>query len=208
MQENGYKVQGIGDTEWLKIESITTEVKDQGETADGMSVVEMQLKNSVIAPFLSESRSETEKLILDTLSFYQDSNNITPDCSQFNFIYTCSPHVPFLFDENGENVAAVNYNNWEDPKYYVGQYRFVMNQITKITETIIENDPNSVIVLQSDHGPRHSEGLTLEEKTNILNCVYYMGENISQIEGMSSVNTLRFILNRLLECKLEEVPVR
>lgn len=207
LQENGYELRGIGDTDWLNIESLTTDMKEQGETADGMSVVEMQLQNSVIAPFLSASHSEMETLILDTLGFYQNPDNIEPNRSQFNFMYVCSPHVPFLFDENGESVAAVNYNNWEDSKYYVGQYRFVMDQIVKITETIIENDPNSVIILQSDHGPRHSEGLTIEDKTSVLNCVYYMGEDISQIEGKSSVNTLRLILNRLLGCDLEEVSV-
>lgn len=207
LRERGYTLRGIGDTQWMYIDSLTTEIKDAGETADGVGVVEMQLRNSVIAPFLSDSRRETAKLVLDTLDYYQNPDNITPNRSQFNFLYVCSPHVPFLFDEEGNDVAAANYNNWDDPKFYLGQYRFIMDQIVEITETIIEQDPQSVIIVQSDHGPRHSAGLTFEDKTSVLNCVYYMGEDISQIEGKSAVNTLRIVLNRLLGCDFEEVPV-
>ena len=206
LQENGYELRGIGDTNWLNVESITTVTKEQGETADGEGIVEMILRNTFVAPFLTISLSEMEKLILDTIGFFQNPENITPESSQFNFVYVCSPHVPFLFDENGNSVAAANYSNWEDPKYYIGQYRFVMDQIVKVTDTIIEKDPNSVIVLQSDHGPRHTAGLTFEQKTSVLNCVYYMGEDISQIEGKSSINTWRLVLNRLLDCDLKEVP--
>lgn len=207
LREHGYSLNGIGDTEWLKIDSITTSEKKRGETADGMSVVEMQLLNSAIAPFISSSRRELASEILNTIRYYQNPDNISPNSAQFNFVYVCSPHVPFLFDEYGRNVAAINYNNWEDSRFYVGQYRFIMDQIVVITDTIIENDPDSVIILQSDHGPRHSAGLTFEQKTNVLNCVYFMGEDMSEIEGKSSVNTLRLVLNRLMECDFEEVPV-
>lgn len=207
LQEHGYSLRGIGDTDWLRIKSLTTDKNKAGETADGIGVVEMQLQNSVAAPFLSDSRLETAQLVLDTVHYYQDPDNITPNSSQFNFLYACSPHIPFLFDENGNDVAATNYSNWDDPQYYLGQYRFIMDQIVKMVETIVENDPDSVIILQSDHGPRHTEGLTIQDKTSVLNCVYYKGEDISEIEGKSSVNTLRIVLNRLLGCDFEEVPV-
>ena len=208
LHTHNYVMRGIGDTAWLRIESITTDKQVKGETADGTGIVEMQLQNSVIAPFLVSSYTEQAELVLNTLGFFKQADNIDPNSSQFNFTYVSSPHVPFLFDENGKNVSALNYNNWDDPRYYVGQYRFVMNQIIDIVDVIIANDPMSVIILQSDHGPRSSEGLTFEDKTSILNCVYFMGEDISEIEGKSSVNTLRIVLNRLLGCQLEEVPIK
>lgn len=207
LKDHNYTMRGIGDTEWLRIESITTNKSVKGETADGIGIVELQLKNSVIAPFISTSHTEHANLVLDTLAYYKQEENITPNSGQFNFLYVASPHVPFLFDEKGNEVSAVNYNNWDDPTYYVGQYQFIMNQIDEITDVIINNDPQSIIILQSDHGPRGSIGLTFEDKTSVLNCVYYMGEDVSEIEGMSSVNTLRFVLNRLLNCQLNEVPV-
>ena len=73
-------------------------------------------------------------------------------------------------------------------------------------DAIIENDPEAVIILQSDHGARYpfhcemirEEKRNIEEKymENILNCVYWGAEVEAQdIEGLSGVNTLRLVLN-------------
>jgi len=208
LQQHGYAIRGIGDTSWLQVDSLTMDTASGGgETADGRGVSYMLLENTVIAPFLDVGYTENAKLVLDALNYFKNPENINENSSQFNLTYVCSPHTPFLFDENGDDVSAINYSNWDDPKYYLGQYRFIMDQIVEIVETIIQEDPDSVIILQSDHGPRHTPGLTYEHKTSVLNSVYFRGEKIIEIEGKSGVNTLRMILDRLLNTDLGEVLV-
>ena len=77
---------------------------------------------------------------------------------------------------------------------------------------IIENDPNAVVLLMSDHGAR---GIGLDGKPlfiwssmiNSLNAVYYQGRHLD-IEGLSNVNTIRTILNELfhMDYQMVEIP--
>ena len=75
-------------------------------------------------------------------------------------------------------------------------------------DNILEHDPSAVIILQSDHGARlgyhlidlYGDDYDPETETihqqNILNCVYLGGEALD-ISGLSGINTLRTVLNRL-----------
>ena len=120
----------------------------------------------------------------------------------------CTPHQPFLFDRNGGAVNPANYDNWEDEKYYLDQYIFVMDQMVQTVENIIENDPESIIIVQSDHGPRFNNEMPEEDKIAILNTVYFKGEEIPEIVGKSGVNTLRMVVNRQFGYHLEDLEVK
>mgnify|MGYP003301611647 CR=1 FL=1 len=209
LRENNYQIKGVGDTMWLGgIESVTQSGgAGGGQTVEGITVSEMILQNSVIAPFMVQDGTAAAKVILDSYAYLQDSNNIEPNTATFTLCYLCTPHQPFLFDENGDSVSASNYNNWDDPKYYLGQYIFAMKNLTQMVECILEKDSDSIIVVQSDHGPRFKDGMTFEERTNVLNAVYYRNEDMSQIDGKSSVNTFRLIFSKLFDVDLKEVPV-
>ena len=80
-------------------------------------------------------------------------------------------------------------------------------------QTIVDNDPNSIIILQSDHGARGGaqEGFRIiipyEVKTNPLNALYVGKESSLTIEGLSSVNTLRTVLNYLWNESYEMLPL-
>ena len=71
-----------------------------------------------------------------------------------------------------------------------------------ITSTIIRNDPNSIIILMSDHGIRyHGEAnqkqtfyITDKDSCRVMNAVYFKGQKLD-IEGLSGINTLRYILS-------------
>jgi len=85
-----------------------------------------------------------------------------------------------------------------------------------VTE-IIKNDPNSIIILQSDHGYRYPDFLknlynidiydmSVESPymRNILNAVYYQGQFID-IDNYSGINTVRTVLNKLLNTDFEMI---
>jgi len=103
----------------------------------------------------------------------------------------------------------------KEKKYYLGQYIFATEKMREIAELLVENDPNSIIIIQSDHGARASsdpdlflEIFPLEDVSNIFNAVYYKGEKLD-IEGLSGVNTLRLVLNKAFTERFDmlEVPV-
>jgi len=85
----------------------------------------------------------------------------------------------------------------------------------ELATEIIKNDPNSIIILQSDHGYRYPDflknlyGIDIYDMDveslymrNILNAVYYQGQNID-IDNYSGINTLRTVLNKLLNANFE-----
>lgn len=83
---------------------------------------------------------------------------------------------------------------------------------------IQKNDPDSFIILMSDHGARYphwqvdhygAKAYDASVETlymqNILNCVYYKGEKLD-IEGMTSINTWRTVLNTYFGTDYEMLP--
>ena len=80
----------------------------------------------------------------------------------------------------------------------------------QMLDNILEHDADAVILLQSDHGARgHGAAeFTWENMTSPLNAVYYQGDTQLDIEGLSTLNTLRYVLNRLIATDFEmlELP--
>ena len=206
--ENGYEIRGIGGTEWLGIQSINQTAGTTGKTIEGKQISDLIMQNTVLAPLLQFDGTAAAKVIIETFEYLQDEDNIEADSSQFNVIYLCTPHQPFLFDKDGGAVSAANYANWNDERYYLEQYIFVMNQMLKSVSNIVENDPNAIIVVQSDHGPRFNDEMPFEDKINILNAVYFRGEEIPEIVGKSGVNTLRTLCNKLFGYEFEDLEVK
>lgn len=57
----------------------------------------------------------------------------------------------FIFDENG-NLYKVKLDDPNDVNLYLPQHKYTVKQMLAQVDTIIENDPEAVIILQSDHG--------------------------------------------------------
>ena len=132
------------------------------------------------------------------------------DDATFTFCYIQAPHYPFVFDENGKTINDDSKAyEWTDKNLYLNQLKYVNNQLEEALDNIIENDPGAVIVVQSDHGARYpmfkmskykkgdyNAEFETEKMQNPLNCVYMGGKQL-EIEGLSSINTWRKILNNL-----------
>jgi hypothetical protein len=116
---------------------------------------------------------------------------------KFLFFHLLCPHEPFVFDENGDPVAYENMHNWVDYKYYIGQLKFISDNINKLSEVILATDPNAIVIIQSDHGAR---GFNFRDP-HCLNILYLQGKK-ADIEGLSPINTLRLALNYAFDIKL------
>jgi len=138
------------------------------------------------------------------------------DGPTFTVSYVQSPHWPFLFDENGEFIYGGS--EFLDHSIYLGQLTYVNKVLTASIENILQQDPDSIIVLQADHGPRYPGQIKIYHNgpdydpyvetpymQNALNCVYYRGQSLP-IEGQTGINTWRLLLNETYGLELEMIP--
>lgn len=214
MQEHGYDVQIIEGGNFLCDDSpASSGASSSATTAAGEDLAYLIYHKTAIYPFYLLNIAPNFTQVKRTVE-YLSSDKIFQEQSTFTIGYVCCPHPPFCIDENGRSVSFSGYNNWEDNRYYLGQFKYVTKQIIIILENILRNDPDSIVILQSDHGARASsseqfmEKFPLDVMNNPLNAVYYQGESIDEIRGLSSVNTMRVILSRLWNemYELVEVP--
>lgn len=208
LKAQGYSIKGVGDTNWLNLESINNSKRNEGESIEGYDFKQLVVNKSFLAPFLRYTGTTAAKLILNSFDYMQNKDNIIPNNSEMTLLYLCTPHQPFLFDADGKSVSPQNYDNWENDQYYLGQYKFVSKQIQNIIENLLVNDPNCIILVSSDHGPRFKNEIPFEDKIRVLNAVYYKGEEIPEIQGQSIVNTLRIIMNKMFNMDMPLVEVR
>jgi hypothetical protein len=57
----------------------------------------------------------------------------------------------FIWDENG-NFYKERLDDPNDVRLYLPQHKYAVKQMMAQVDTLIENDPNAVIVIQADHG--------------------------------------------------------
>lgn len=156
-------------------------------------------------------------LALNSAFEYCATSSKLQDSNLFTLGYFQSPHAPYIVDAEGKETNSFDMNNIKNSKFYLGQLKYINSKIINLVDSIIDEDPNSVIIIQSDHGFRRPVllqdmyGVKMEDPeleynymSSTLNCVYYKGEKLD-IEGMSGVNTLRTVLNQLFEMNLQMI---
>lgn len=130
--------------------------------------------------------------------------------------YVQCPHYPFVFDKNGSPVDGGQ--NIQDQHYYLDQLQYLNSVLETSISGILAHDPDSLIVLQSDHGTRYPGQMLLfygepdydplletPYMQNSLNCVYYGGRPLS-IEGETGINTWRILLNEIYGTDFSMLP--
>jgi len=119
---------------------------------------------------------------------------------KFVYAHFMCPHEVFVFGPNGEGIAPVNWSNYKDKQFYLGQYIFISAEIEKMVDGILKNSANEpIIVIQSDHGlrPVH-QGIDIggDEWRKILNAYYLPGDGKELLyDSISPVNSFRVIFN-------------
>lgn len=205
----GYDVVGVGSSIFVGVPSVTESDYIGASTMGGDSLGKVILSNTVFNVFLDSSNNGLINNVNNAIGYFNEKN-LTENNRNNVFVmsYICSPHVPFLFDENG-NTPPHSLYEWSD-KLYLGQYIYITGMMEQIIGSILKYDEDSVIILQSDHAARFGEDIDKNitaDKMKPVNAVYYRGEDINEIKGQSGVNTIRLVLNRLFDMELETLPV-
>ena len=214
LKEYGYDIQTIETGDFLSDNSIgASSQKNQAGTVNGETLAYLAINKSVFYPFYTLSVADTVKDVVNLANYIASDEFVISDGNTFTMIYFLFPPQPFVVDEDGNPISVSHSVDWEDNQYYLGQYKYATKLMLPMVENIIEKDPNAVILLQSDHGARAagadskpSGKFTFEAMKNPLNAVYFAGEELN-IEGLSSVNTLRTILNKTLGTDLAMLSV-
>lgn len=236
----GYDINIINHTGFLDDSNGESILKKQylsTTPTDDMFVSKIILKQSLIPIILEEYTKVTDKKIKESTEGSSDAVLLDDviSCSKnictynkkkptLNVAYIQCPHAPFIYDDKGNYNIIDDTHDYADIELYVNQLKYINSQVKIITENIIKNDPNSIIVFQSDHGYRYAEHcmylykrkdydakLETNMMQNVLNCVYVAGKKID-IDGKSCINTWRTILNdvygtdyKMIDCDEEYI---
>jgi hypothetical protein len=117
---------------------------------------------------------------------------------KFVFAHIVSPHRPFVFGPQGENVQQE-----KNPLVgYRDQLTYLNSRMIPLLQKIISDSASPpIIVIQGDHGGVDTEG---GDRQAILNA-YYLPDNGSQhlYESITPVNTFRLIFNTYFGSRYE-----
>jgi hypothetical protein len=148
---------------------------------------------------------------------------------KFVFAHVECPHPPFVFGENGEDVAdrSVNFNVFDGDRFtsgsrddYLRGYRRQVAFLTKKVETaidgILKNSPAPpVIIVQADHGPglRLNHGDTwntdARERLGILNAYHFPAAAPTDLrDTITPVNAFRLVFNACFGANLKLLEER
>lgn len=120
---------------------------------------------------------------------------------KFVFAHILCPHPPFLFGPAGEYIDPIEQFNFEDERFYLGQYKFITREIEEVVAALLKkSDSDPIIILQSDHGLRAvNPGIHVgpNEWQRVLNAYHLPGNGSQDLyDSISPVNSFRVILNR------------
>jgi len=150
--------------------------------------------------------------ILRIFDFFEDPGNYVPNAGAAIFTYMKVTHVPMLFQADGSTITEQeDLRNWRDIEVYNGTYTFALRHVEKLLTTVMEADPDAIVLIMGDHGVRYHNDtamcqpfeIPMEYQTNIFNLLYYRGHKLD-IEGLSATDTVRVVLNLLGE----ELPLQ
>lgn len=210
LRQNQYRIQVVGLNAFYGMPNPLNNSdmkKGGGKTNDGLTFRELILKNTPLyIKIISQNLNEHRKNVEDCLAFMKNKENF-PTSGMFTLMHIELPHAPFIYDQNGNAVPAEHMNDWSDKQYYLNQYIYTTKQIQDLIDTLIKNDPDSIILLTSDHSARAFQDVETEDKMQCFLACYNKNSS-GNIEGESVVNVLRQLLNQLfdMDMKMVEMP--
>ena len=144
--------------------------------------------------------------------------------SYFVFAHLISPHPPYIFGRNGEELqhdqpfslsGPARQNGGPDYiKLYIDQLHFTDGIILKAVEKILSQSKTPpIIIIQGDHGPVSYFGEdevlegNMKEQHAILNAYYFPGQKYDLLyPSVTPVNSFRIIMNTFFDGKYELLP--
>lgn len=113
--------------------------------------------------------SQTELNVFQV--FFKNNLNVIKNKKNFFFIHNLSPHHPIRTSDCGILYTGMFYE--VDPKAtWVSSIECALNQIVETVNLIKKNDPNSIIIIQADHGNTYGSK-NRKRSTHIFNFIEF-----------------------------------
>jgi hypothetical protein len=188
----------------------------------------MILDSSMLHPFISTifskvivGESDEDKRARVLYQFAQLPNVAKLPGPKFVFVHIISPHGPYVFGKNCENVSYDQIWMNKEGDNYVNQINCIDQKFEGAINAVIKNSAKPpVILLQSDEGPNFiNGGLTpadnwskasidqLQEKFPILSAYYFPAvSDFTLYSTITPVNSFRVVFNLYFSTKLPLLP--
>jgi len=146
---------------------------------------------------------------------------------RFVFVHMVTPHYPYVFGENGEDVSpydrpfrfnvgragvrTTDAQRAEHTAGYRGQATYVSKMVRDAVAEILRRSPEPpVIIVQGDHGPSSGRwGYARAERYAILNAYYLPHGGAARLyPTISPVNSFRVVLDHYFDAGLPLLPDR
>ena len=135
----------------------------------------------------------------------------------FAWSHIMIPHFPLIFGADGEPVtpgeSLLVMNNphlfegtdssWNIKQQFLQQLQFANKKSIKLIDKILENEKQSIIIIQSDHGSAFDVNLhdptddDIHQRLSNINAIYFPDEKPREIlmNDQTNVNTFRIVFN-------------
>jgi hypothetical protein len=135
---------------------------------------------------------------------------------RFVYAHFLIPHFPFLKDSAGHDISYREFipdhgnhmPNYSDRRY-LGYLQYGNRLFMKTIDTLVMNDPGSIIIVMSDHGFR---GVRPEDHMYQFDTQFYIrtpgGDYSGWPQTVDAVNVFRILLNTEFSQHLEYLPYK
>lgn len=213
LEEAGYRVLGLGHPEYYDLEPAQSTLQTGSVTITGETFDNLLLANTPLYPLNKVNTGETARNVQEALAYFETPGSYEGGPTMV-LTHLLLPHTPFVFDAEGDAVSVNHFNDWEDPRYYLGQYQYASRCMEQLADTIQRYDPGAVIAFTSDHSARaitqgnfyQNPRFAPQDMAECFQAVYFGGREGSDIEGLSGVNVMRSIFNEVLGTEYDMLP--
>lgn len=226
-RKNGYEINLINHRAYLRDRTVNE--LTQGQTEDNIS--EYLFKNSIycklpivkdrISLWLFENyRDHYRGPLENALGVLLKSADYAKDGPTLTVSYIQCPHAPFVLRLDGSENPTADQWNWKKETQYPEQLQCLNQILLEAIDNIQREDPEAVILLQSDHGarvplhmveqfggPRFDAAKETPVMQSTLCCAYIPGQTVD-IAGDTCINATRKVLNQAFGTDLSMIPAR
>jgi hypothetical protein len=209
-QEKNYNVINMGalwgpNNEFYYVDSNLCEFKEFNRDSLIRELIQITMLSYVQERLVEQGRRDRVLCVFDEIPLL----NETVSSPKFVFAHIMLPHAPYIFGPNGENVTPGNSLNdepWNPKKAHIDQIKFANKKLIPLIDKILEQNSNSIIILQGDTGSAFngdwnspSNDLIIERMSN-LNAIYFPDGNYDSFKNTNTpINTFRIIFNEFFD---------
>ena len=126
-------------------------------------LVDVLARTSIFGYYVERwAEGELRQVILCAFENFGNAGNVF-DEPVFVWAHIMLPHPPWIFGPNGEEITPgkpllitdnpeFRDSGWEPKRQYIQQVQFANKKTIEVVENILENNKNSIIIIQGDHG--------------------------------------------------------